>query len=89
MQIVVKTLVGRIIQLEVEPTDNITSVKTKIHGKEKIPPDQQRLMFNGKLLEDQQILDECGIVKDSVLQLAVRSAPPPPPKPDGKLCNIM
>lgn len=71
MQIIVKTLVGRVIQLEVKPDDTIAIVKTKINDKEKIPPHQQRLMFNGKPLNDNQTLRDCEIRDDSVLQLAV------------------
>ena len=70
--IYVKTLKGKIITLNVESSDNIYYIKSLIHLCEKIPSKQQRLIFEGKELEDSKTIDNYNIRKESTLNLELR-----------------
>eukprot|EP00210_Caulerpa_lentillifera_P000316 g309.t1 len=69
MMIKVKTLTGKEIEIDIDPTDTIFRIKERVEEKEGIPPVQQRLIFAGKQMNDDKQAKEYNIEGGSVLHL--------------------
>lgn len=71
MQIKVKTLTGKTIDIDIEPSDTITRIKERVEEKEGIPPQQQRLIFGGRAMADDKTAADFGIKAGATLHLVL------------------
>ncbi|CAD6884200.1 hypothetical protein CF319_g1080 [Tilletia indica] len=71
MLVKIKTLTGKEIELDIEPSDKISRIKERVEEKEGIPPSQQRLVFGGKAMQDEKTATDLGLTGGSVLHLVV------------------
>ncbi|KAJ4813699.1 hypothetical protein LUZ62_026265 [Rhynchospora pubera] len=67
----VKTLTGKEIEIDIEPTDTVDRIKERVEEKEGIPPVQQRLIYGGKQMADDKTAKEYNIEGGSVLHLVL------------------
>jgi len=71
MLIKVKTLTGKEIEIDIEPTDKVERIKERVEEKEGIPPPQQRLIFSGKQMNDEKTASDYKVQGGSVLHLVL------------------
>jgi len=71
MQIKVKTLTGKTIQIDIEPEDTVLRIKERVEEKEGIPPPQQRLIFGGRAMGDEKKALDFGINPGDTLHLVL------------------
>lgn len=72
MELYLKTLTGNTITLNVDQYEHVGYLKTRIFEKEQIPVGQQKLVFAGKLLEDNKTLESYNIEKECTIQLFLK-----------------
>ena len=87
MKLNIKTMTARTFQVEVEVTDSVTTLKERVQDSQGIPPAQQKLRFNGHLLEDDKTIGECGLTDGAELLLMLTLSGPDSPE-DKKKCAL-
>lgn len=71
-QFFVRTLTGNTLVFSHSPTMTVLALKQEIQNKQQVPVDQQRLVFQGKQLDDTLKLSDYGIYNDATIHLVLR-----------------
>lgn len=71
MLISIKTLSGRKISLDFEPNQKVIEIKEQLQEKEGIPKEQIRLIYGGKVINDEMKIEDCKIEPGSFLMMAL------------------
>uniref|UniRef100_A0AAZ3RF94 Ubiquitin-like protein NEDD8 n=1 Tax=Oncorhynchus tshawytscha TaxID=74940 RepID=A0AAZ3RF94_ONCTS len=69
--VILDTLTGKEIEIDIEPTDKVERIKERVEEKEGIPPQQQRLIYSGKQMNDEKTAADYKIQGGSVLHLVL------------------
>ena len=72
MQIFAKTLTGKTIVLEVNHFDEIYTLKCKIFAKEYVPVHEQKLVFSGKVMDNDKTVTDYNIQPNSTINILLR-----------------
>ena len=72
MKVFVAMLSGRSITIEVDSSDTVANIKAKVQDREGVRPEDQRLLFHGKQLEDEYTLQDYQVMNSSTLHLVMR-----------------
>ncbi|KAF4598317.1 hypothetical protein EYR38_006714 [Pleurotus pulmonarius] len=83
-KLTVKTTKGKVFQVDVEATDTVAGLKQKIQETQSHPVAQQKIIYAGKILPDDKLIESCGFKEKDFLVLMIstpKAAPAPAPAP--------
>ncbi|GFE55063.1 ubiquitin [Babesia ovis] len=72
MRVQVQTMMGQKLEVEVDPNETVLEFKKKLSKKQKLPVDQQRIIYEGKMLQDNKTLADYNIKNNSVIHMVLR-----------------